>query len=64
MSSTRSQFPTWVTAVAIVLIGMVLIVVLSFVLNIAAAVGIGAVLIVVALIAFFIWLRTRLVGDE
>lgn len=64
MSSTSSQFPTWVTVVAIVLIGLVLIPVLALVLDIVAAVGIGVVLIVVALIAFFIWLRTRLVGDE
>jgi hypothetical protein len=53
-----------VTVVAIVLIGLVLIPVLALVLDIVAAVGIGVVLIVVALIAFFIWLRTRLVGDE
>lgn len=64
MSSTSSQFPTWVTVVAIVLIGLVLIPALALVLDIVAAVGIGVVFIVVALIAFFIWLRTRLVGDE
>ena len=64
MSSTSSRFPTWVTVVAIVLIGMVLIWALSLVLNIVAAAGIGGVLIVVALIAFFIWLRNRMVGDE
>lgn len=64
MSSTSSRFPTWVTVVAIVLIGIVLIPVLALVLDIVAAVGIGVVFIVVALIAFFIWLRTRLVGDE
>ena len=64
MSSTSSQFPTWVTVVAIVLIGLVLIPALALVLDIVAAAGIGVVFIVVALIAFFIWLRTRLVGDE
>ena len=64
MSATSSRFPTWVTVVAIVLIGMVLIWALSLVLNVVAAAGIGGVLIVVALIVFFIWLRNRMVGDE
>ena len=64
MSSTSNRFPTWVTVVAIVLIGLVAIPALALVLDIVAAVGIGVVIIVGGLIAFFIWLRTRMVGDE
>ena len=64
MSSSSNGRSTGIVVVAVLLLAIVAIPALAIVVNVASAVGVGAVLFVIAAIAFFIWLRTRLVGDE
>jgi hypothetical protein len=58
-SSSQKRFPTWMVVVSAVLLGGLIIWALSLFMHILAAMSIGGILVVVALIALFIWLKGR-----
>ena len=59
MTSNENSFPTWMVVVAIIILAFPIIWALSLFLNIVAAMSIGGILMVVALILLFIWLKRR-----
>jgi hypothetical protein len=58
-SSSQKRFPTWMVVVSAILLGGLIIWALSLFMHILAAMSIGGVLVVAALIALFIWLKGR-----
>ena len=60
MSETYEQrWPTWVVIVANLILAIPIIWALSIFMHILAAMSIGAILVVAAIIGVFIWLRGR-----
>jgi uncharacterized membrane protein len=60
MSETYEQkWPTWVVIIAILILAIPLIWMLSVFMDILAAMSIGGIFIVVAIIGLFIWLNGR-----
>ena len=59
MASNKNEFPTWMVVVSIIILAFPVIWALSLFLNIVAAMSIGGILVVVALVLLFIWLRKR-----
>lgn len=58
-AQTKNEFPTWMVVVAIVILAIPVIWALSLFLNVVAAMSIGGILVVVALVLLFIWLKRR-----
>lgn len=56
---THNRWPTWIVVVAVLLLIPVIVWALSMVMSILAAVSIGVVIAVVAIVALFIWLKKR-----
>lgn len=59
MASNKNEFPTWMVVVSIIILAFPIIWGLSLFLDIIAAMSIGGILVVVALILLFIWLKKR-----
>jgi hypothetical protein len=64
MTSAQRQFPTWIVVVAIIILAFPIIWALSLFLDIIAAMSIGGILVVVALVALFIWLKGRVDAER
>ncbi|MEA2023039.1 MAG: hypothetical protein U9N79_01970 [Actinomycetota bacterium] len=62
-SASTNRFPTWMIVVSIIILAFPIIWALSIFMDIIAAMSIGGILVVVALVALFIWLKGR-VDDE
>ncbi len=58
-SSSQKRFPTWMVVVSAILLGGLIIWALSLFMHILAAMSIGGILVVAALIALFVWLKGR-----
>jgi hypothetical protein len=56
---THNSQPTWIVVVAVLILIPPIVWALSTVMHILAAVSIGFVLAVVAIVAAFIWLKNR-----
>ena len=59
MASNQNEFPTWMVVVSIIILAFPIIWALSLFLDIVAAMSIGGILVVVALVLLFIWLKKR-----
>ena len=59
MASNTNEFPTWMVVVSIIILAFPIIWALSLFLDIVAAMSIGGILVVVALVLLFIWLKKR-----
>jgi len=58
-AQTNNEFPTWMVVGAIILLAFPVIWALTLFLDVLAAMSIGGILMVVALILLFIWLKKR-----
>jgi hypothetical protein len=58
-AQTKSEFPTWMVVVAIIILAFPVIWALSLFLDIVAAMSVGGILVVVALVLLFVWLKRR-----
>jgi hypothetical protein len=58
-AQTKNEFPTWMVVAAIVILAIPVIWALSLVLDVVAAMSIGGILVVVALVLLFVWLKRR-----
>lgn len=61
-TQTKQNFPTWMIVVAILILAGPIIWALSTVMHIVAAMSIGGILVVVAIVALFIYLNKRVNG--
>jgi len=61
-SSTQNRFPTWMIVISILILAGPIIWGLAMIFDIITAMSIGGILVVIALIALFVWLKNR-VGD-
>ena len=59
MASNKNEFPTWMVVVSIIILAFPVIWALSLFLDIIAAMSIGGILIVAALVLLFIWVKKR-----
>ena len=60
MSQEQEQkWPTWVVVVAILILAVPLIWFLSIFIGLLGAMSLGGILVVVAIIALFVWLNRR-----
>ena len=59
MASNTNEFPTWMVVVSIIILAFPIIWALSLFLDIVAAMSIGGILVVAALVLLFIWLKKR-----
>ena len=59
MASNKNEFPTWMVVVSIIILAFPIIWALSLFFDIVAAMSIGGILVVVALVLLFIWLKKR-----
>lgn len=59
MANRDNRWPTWVIVVAIIILIPPIVWALSLTMDILAAISIGAVVFIVAVVALFIWLRGR-----
>ncbi len=57
--TTQQRWPTWVVIVAILILAVPIIWGLSIVMDILAALSIGGILVIVGIVAAFIWLERR-----
>jgi len=64
MASNKNEFPTWIVVVSIIILAFPIIWALSLFLNIIAAMSIGGILIVVALVLVFVWLKKRVDAER
>ena len=64
MASNQNEFPTWMVVVSIIILAFPIIWALSLFLDIIAAMSIGGILIVVALVLLFIWLKKRVDAER
>lgn len=60
MTQTKKQWPTWIIVVAILILIPPIVWALSLTMDILAAVGIGFVILVVAIVALFMYLNRRI----
>ncbi|GMQ99176.1 MAG: hypothetical protein BMS9Abin17_1746 [Acidimicrobiia bacterium] len=58
-TQTKKQWPTWMIVVAILILLPPLVWALSITLNIVAAMSIGGILLVVAIVVLFIKIKAR-----
>ena len=59
MASQKTEFPTWMVVVSNIILAFPVIWALSLFLDIVAAMSIGGILVVAALVLLFIWLKRR-----
>ncbi|MGB9357651.1 MAG: hypothetical protein WCC01_03745 [Acidimicrobiia bacterium] len=59
MASQKNEFPTWMVVVSIIILAFPIIWALSLFLDVVAAMSIGGILVVAALVVLFIWLKKR-----
>ncbi|MGB5169139.1 MAG: hypothetical protein WBO84_05600 [Acidimicrobiia bacterium] len=59
MASNKNEFPTWMIVASIIILAFPVIWALSLFLDVLAAMSIGGILVVVALVLLFIWLKRR-----
>ena len=59
VANRDNRWPTWVVVVAIIILIPPLVWALSLTMDILAAISIGAVVLIVAIVALFVWLRRR-----
>ena len=64
MASNQNEFPTWMVVVSIIILAFPIIWALSLFLDILAAMSIGGILIVVALVLLFVWLKNRVDAER
>jgi hypothetical protein len=64
MASNQNEFPTWMVVVSIIILAFPIIWALSLFLDILAAMSIGGILIVGALVLLFIWLKKRVDAER
>jgi hypothetical protein len=58
--NTQQHWPTWVVVVAIIILIPPLVWALSSTLNILAALSIGGIVAIAAIVALFVWLQNRI----
>ena len=58
-STSQNRFPTWMIVVSVIIVSIPIIYALSLFMHIIAAMSIGGILVVAALIGLFIWLKGR-----
>ena len=63
-SATQNRFPTWMIVVSIIILAGPIIWALSLFMHIVAAMSIGGILVVVALIGLFIWMKGRVDAER
>ena len=56
-STSQNRFPTWMIVVSIIILAPLVIYGLSLFMHVIAAMSIGGILVVAALIGLFIWLK-------
>ncbi|MEN8238322.1 MAG: hypothetical protein ABFR53_03860 [Actinomycetota bacterium] len=61
-TQAKQNFPTWMIVIAIILLAGPIIWGLSAVMHIAAAMSIGGILVVIAIVALFVYLNKRVNG--
>jgi hypothetical protein len=61
-SEAKQDFPTWIVVVSIIILAGPIIWALSIFMDILAAMSIGGILVVVAIVLLFIWLNKRVNG--
>lgn len=61
-TETKQHYPTWMIVVAILILAGPIIWALSTVMHILAAMSIGGILVVVAIVALFMYLNKRVNG--
>jgi hypothetical protein len=61
-SEAKQDFPTWIVVVSIIILAGPIIWALTIFFDIVTAMSIGGILVVVAIIALFIWLNKRVNG--
>jgi len=59
-TSTHNRFPTWMIVVSILILAGPIIWGLTMIFDIITAMSIGGILVVIALVALFIWLKNRI----
>lgn len=64
MEQREQRWSTWVVVVAILILAVPVIWALSIILDIVAALSIGGILVIAAIIGVFIWLNARVHKDE
>ena len=63
MSTKEKQdFPTWIVVVAIILLAGPIIWALNIFMSVLQAMSIGGILVVIAIVALFVWLNKRVNG--
>jgi hypothetical protein len=61
-SEAKQDFPTWIVVVSIIILAGPIIWALTIFFDIITAMSIGGILVVIAIIALFIWLNKRVNG--
>jgi hypothetical protein len=61
-TQTKQNFPTWMIVIAIILLAGPIIWALTIFFNLITAMSIGGILVVVAIIALFVYLNKRVNG--
>ena len=63
MSTQEKQdFPTWIIVVSIILLAGPIIWALTIFMGVLQAMSIGGILVVIAIVALFVWLNKRVNG--
>ena len=57
--TSKNRFPTWMIVVSILILAVPVIWGLSLFMHVIAAMSIGGILVVAALIGLFVWLKGR-----
>ena len=58
-SASQNRFPTWMIVISIIILAVPVIMILNLFMHVVAAMSIGGILVVAALIGLFIWLKGR-----
>lgn len=59
VANQSNRWPTWVVVVAIIILIPVIVWALSLTMSLLAAMSIGGVLLIAAIVGLFVWLRGR-----
>ena len=63
-STSQNRFPTWMIVVSIIILAPLVIFGLSLFMHVVAAMSIGGILVVAALVGLFIWLKGRVDAER
>jgi len=63
-SAQQNRFPTWMIVVSIIILAFPIIWGLSLFMHVVAAMSIGGILVIAALIGLFIWLKGRVDAER